>query len=72
LCLDRDAALNGLTPREHDRVADCFIHVEPIRLRRRFVDVISDPVDDISGSIGLGHDTVERIPCFAQLRPLFV
>jgi len=34
--------------------------------------VISDPVDDISGSIGLGHDTVERIPCFAQLRPLFV
>jgi hypothetical protein len=32
--------------------------------------VISDPVDDVSGPIGLGHNTVERSPGFAQIRRL--
>ena len=35
--------------------------------RRRFLDVITDPVDDVSGSIGIAHDTVERFPDFAQV-----
>jgi hypothetical protein len=56
-------------PSENDRVADRFIYVEPIHLRRRFFDVISDPVD-VSGPIGFGHNTVERSPGFAQIRRL--
>ena len=62
LRLDRGADLNDLTPRENDRVADRFIYVEPLHLRRRFFDVISDPVDDVSGPIDFGHNTVERFP----------
>ena len=32
--------------------------------------MISDSVDDISGPIGFGHNTVERFPGFAQIRRL--
>src|SRR6516165_8804299 len=70
LRLDRGAGPNDFTPSENDRVADRFIDVEPIHLRRRFFYVISDPVDDVSGPIGFGHDTVERFPGFAQIRRL--
>src|SRR6516164_6030734 len=70
LRLDRGADLNDLTPSENDRVADRFIYVEPIHLRRRFFGVIFDPVDDFSGPIGFGHNTVERLPRFAQIRRL--
>jgi hypothetical protein len=47
-------------------LTDRFIYVKPIHLRQRFFDVISDPVDDVSGPIGFGHNTVERSPGFAQ------
>ena len=36
------------------------VYVEPIPLRRRFFDMISDPVDDVSGPIGSGHNIPER------------
>jgi len=58
--LDRGADLNDLTPSENDRVADRFIYVEPLHLRRRFFNVIFDPVDNVSGPIGCGHNRVER------------
>ena len=35
--------------------------------RRRFLDVITDPVDDISGSISIIHDAGERFPDLAQI-----
>src|SRR5215471_19719863 len=68
LRLDRGADLNDLTPRENDRVADRFIYVEPIHLRRRFFDVIFDPVDDVSGPIDFGHNTVKRFFGLTQIR----
>jgi hypothetical protein len=34
---------------------------------RRFPDVITDLVDDRSGSIGIAYDTAERLPGLAQL-----
>src|SRR5215471_11187180 len=67
LGLDRDAGLDDLTPSENDRVADRFIDVEPLHLWQRFFDVISDPVDDVSGPIGFSHNTVERFPSFAHI-----
>src|SRR6516165_5629966 len=70
LRLDRGADLDDLTPSENDRVADRFIYVEPIHLRRRFFDVIFDPVDDVCGPTGFGHNTIERFPSFAQIRRL--
>ena len=40
--------------------------------RRRFLDVITDPVDDVSGAIGIAHDAAERLPDLAQVRRLHV
>jgi hypothetical protein len=34
--------------------------------------VISHPVDDVSGSIGIAHDTTERFPDLAQVWRLLV
>src|SRR5262249_57222484 len=68
LRLDRRADLDDLTPSENYRVADRFIDVEPLYLWRRFFDVIFDPVDDVSGPIDVGHNTVERFFGLTQIR----
>ena len=38
--------------------------------RRRFLDVITDPVDDDSRAVGIAYDTAERFPDLAQVRRL--
>jgi hypothetical protein len=38
-----------------------------LKTRKRFLDLVADPVDDGSGSIGIVHDTTERFPDFAQV-----
>ena len=39
---------------------------------RRFLDVISDPIDDVSSPIGIAHDTAERFPDLAQVWRLLI
>src|SRR5204863_3102194 len=51
---------------------DRLVQIKTTLSRRRFLDVITDSVDDISGSIGIGHDTLERFPDFAQIRRVSV
>jgi hypothetical protein len=48
------------------------IEIKTILSRRRFLDVVADPVDDGSGSIGIAHDTAERFPDLAQVWRLSV
>jgi hypothetical protein len=40
--------------------------------RRRFHDVIMDPVDDVSNSIDIAHHSFERFPDLAEPRRLLV
>ena len=49
-----------------------LVQIETTLSRRRFLDVITDTVDDISGSIGIVDDTGERFPNFAQIRRVSV
>src|SRR6266705_749456 len=48
------------------------IKIKTTRSRRRFLDLITDPVDDISGSIGIAHGRVKRFPDFAKVWGLLV
>ena len=58
--------------RQSDHFVDRLVQIETTLSRRRFLDVITDPVDDISGSIGIVDDTGERFPDFAQIRRVSV
>jgi hypothetical protein len=40
--------------------------------RRRFLDVITDPVDYVARSIGIAHDTAKRFPDLAEVRWLLI
>ena len=70
--LDRDSILGDCASRQYNHLVDRLIEIKTILSRRRFLDVITDPVDDISGSIGIAHDTVKRFPDFAQVGRLLV
>ena len=59
-------------PAQYNHLVDRLVKIKTPFSRRRFLDVITDPVDDISGSIGIAHDTAERFPDFAQIRRLLV
>lgn len=48
--------------RQHDHL----IEIKTMLSRRRFLDVITNPVDDQPRSIGIAHDTAERFPDLAQ------
>jgi hypothetical protein len=39
-----------------------LLKIKTIVSRRRFLDVITEPVDDISGAIGIVHDTQRLDP----------
>ena len=49
---------------------DRGIKIKKLVSRRRFLDVITDAVDDVSGSIGIVHNAAERLPDLAQVRRL--
>ena len=53
-------------------VVDRFVKIEAMVLRRRFLDVIADPLNDISGAIGIADDTAERFPDPVQIWWLFI
>src|SRR5260370_1398325 len=60
--LDRDAILHDCTPRQNGYLVDRRIQIKVMLSWRRFLDVIADAVDDLSSSIGIGHDAAERLP----------
>ena len=61
----RDAILGDFASRQYNHFIDRLIEIKTILSRGRFLDVITDPVDDGSSSIGIAHDTVERLPDLA-------
>jgi hypothetical protein len=45
--------------RQSDHFVDRLVQIETTLSRRRFLDVITDAVDDLSGSIGSAYHTAE-------------
>ena len=70
--LDRDSILGDCASRQSNHLVDRLVEIKTALSRRRFLDLITDPVDDVSGSIGIAHDTAERFPDLAQVRRLHV
>ena len=69
-CVRRGNGVWTETPfslRQLNYLGDRRVEIEAIALRRRFLDVISDPIDDVSGSIGIGHNTAQRFSDFAPV-----
>jgi hypothetical protein len=65
--LDRDSILGDRVSRQYDHLTDRVIEVKAGVSRRRFPDVITDAVDDLSGSIGIANDGGKRFPDLVQL-----
>ena len=57
---------------QYNHLIDCRIEIKSLFSRRRLLDLITDAVDDVSGSIGIANNTGERFPDFAQVRRLHV
>jgi len=58
--------------RQFNDLVDRHIEIKAIVSWWRFLDLISDPVDDVSGSIGIAYDTAQGFPHFAQIWRLLV
>ena len=70
LGINRDSILCDFGSRQYNYFIDRLIEIKTTLLRRRFLDLVADPVDDVSSSIGIVYNTVERLRCLAQLRRL--
>src|SRR6476620_3756347 len=66
----RDSILGNFASRQYDHFIDRLIEIKTILSRRRFLDVVADSFDDLSGSIGSAYDTVELFLDLAQVRRL--
>jgi hypothetical protein len=64
--LERDSIVDDCVLRQRNHIIDRLIKINPLLSRRSFLDVIPDPVEDISGSIGIIHDAGERFPDLAK------
>jgi hypothetical protein len=62
---NRDSIRGDWASRQSNHFFDRLIQIETKRSRRRLLDVITDTIDDISGTIGIGHDAFQRFPDFA-------
>ncbi len=58
----RNAILRDFAPRQSDNLGDCFVDLQVLSPRRRFVDERADTMDDIRGSIPVPHHAIERLP----------
>ena len=58
--------------RQSDYIVDRFAKIKAMVLRRRFLDVITNPFDDVSGTIDIADDTVECFPDPVQIWWSFV
>ena len=57
---------------QYNHLVDRLVKIKMPLSRRRLLDVITDPVDDVSGAIGIAHNAAERFPDLAQVRRLHV
>jgi hypothetical protein len=65
---DRDTILADCASCQHNHLIDRRIEIKTTLPRRRFLDVLADPIDDVSGAIGIANDTVDRFPDLADVR----
>ena len=65
--LNREATLCDFASRQSKHLVDRFIEIEAVFSRRRFFDVVVDPVDDDCSAIGIANDTTDRFPDLAQV-----
>jgi hypothetical protein len=68
--LDRNAIPEDYASRQCNHLIDCRIEIKTLLSRRRRLDVLTDAVDDVSGSIDIANDTGECLPDLAQVRRL--
>jgi hypothetical protein len=67
---DQDPILDDCASPQYNHLIDRVIKIKAGLSQRRFPDVITDPVDDLSGSIGIAHDTGKRFRDLAQIERL--
>ncbi len=65
--LDQDLILGDCASPQYNHLIDRVIKIKAGLSRRHFPDVIADPVDDLSGPIGIVHDTGKPFLDLAQL-----
>ena len=59
--LDEHAVPGDYASRQYNHLID-LVKIKTVASRGRFLDVVTDSVDDISGSIGIAHDTTGAPP----------
>jgi hypothetical protein len=64
--MDGHSVLGDCASRQHNHLIDRFIGIKTMLSRWRFLDVITNPVDDVSGAIDIAYDTAERFPDLAE------
>src|SRR6516165_2164421 len=68
LFMDRNAFPVGYALPQYKHLIDRRIEIEALFSRRRFLHLLSDAIDDVSGSIRIANDTGERLLDLAQVR----
>jgi hypothetical protein len=63
---DRDTVLADCASRQDNHLVDRRIKIKALLSRRRFLDVLTDPVDEVSGAIGIAYGAAERFPDLAE------
>src|SRR5262249_40892149 len=63
LVLDQDAVPDDRALHQDDYLIDCRVEIKPSLSRRRVLQLLTDAVDDVSGSVGIAHDKRE---CFLE------
>ena len=67
-----DRILGDCTSRQYYHLLNRFIKIKALLSRRRFFDLIADPVDNVSGAIGVPNDSVECFSYLAQVWRMYV
>jgi hypothetical protein len=65
--LHRDLILGYCTSRQYNHFDYRLVEIKTILSWMRFLDLITDPLDYGSGSVGIGNDTFERFFDFAKV-----
>src|SRR5208282_2361916 len=70
--LDGNSILGDRASRQRNHLIDRLIEIKSMLSRRRFPDVIANPVDDDSRAVGIAYDTAERFPDLANVWRLLI
>src|SRR6516162_5646776 len=65
--LDRNAIPECHALRQYNHFVDCRVEIKTLFSWRRFLDLLSDAIDDFSGSIRVRNHTGEGFPDLAQV-----